>query len=58
MVDEVIDGSPSATAGVQLGDQWISFGAEHGTGGTSIASVATVLQVCSEIQDEPDGTFQ
>lgn len=45
VVDEVAAGSPAASAGVQLGDQWISFGRSGGTRGSSIASVAATLQV-------------
>lgn len=47
VVDEVAAGSPAASAGVQLGDQWISFGRSDGSRGSTMASVAATLQVQS-----------
>ncbi|KAK9822610.1 hypothetical protein WJX74_010446 [Apatococcus lobatus] len=46
VVDEVVAGSPAASAGVQLGDQWISFGRSDASKGSSMASVAATLQDC------------
>ncbi|KAK9851330.1 hypothetical protein WJX84_008542 [Apatococcus fuscideae] len=44
VVDEVAAGSPAAAAGVQLGDQWLSFGSPDGPKATSLPSVAAALQ--------------